>query len=241
MSADLAAASRFQTGNMPVVLVAGHGGDARPETIPDNQQGGPDGRWPDRFTDVLADEVAAGLQLLGKTPYMAVAGISRTKVDLNDPPSEAYVNRPGGEGQAVYDNFHNTLWELGKAAVAQFGWVLIVDLHGFRPRPTLPGEPTDLVLGTLHGQSMPLVGQGAVTRAGLSSFLAGQGWKVKPAQGEPEIVFSGGYIIRRHGKPAAGRYAVQVEVSSPVRRDPDQRLKLVGDLVRYFDVITVFG
>jgi N-formylglutamate amidohydrolase len=284
-----ASASRFVAGNMPVVLVAGHGGDARPEAIPDNEQGGGpshvlstsqdypatsvsglsrdasfdcltspqpsalrdpaagssatpwplEGRSPDVFTDILADDIAAQLRRLGKSPYMAVARISRTKVDLNDPPGQAYVNVPGGAGQAIYDNFHKTLWEFGEAAIASYGWVLIVDLHGFRPRPTLPGEPSDLVLGTVHGQTMPLAGQGAVSRAGFSGFLAQQGWKVKPAQVEPEIVFSGGYIVSHHGKPAVNRYAVQVEIASAVRRNPVQRLKLAGDLARYFDVITI--
>jgi N-formylglutamate amidohydrolase len=232
----------LQAGNMPVVLVASHGGDARPDAIPDNGQGTRlDGRGSDLLTDVLAGDIAAQLRPLGKTPYMAVAGISRTKVDLNDPPSQAYVGARRGAGQKIYDNFHNALWQFGEAAVAAFGWVLIVDLHGFRPRRTLPGEPSDLVLGTVQGQTMPLAGQGAVTRAAFASYLTQKGWQVKPGGSEPEIVFSGGYIISHHGNPSARRYAVQVEIASAVRKNELQRLRLATDLAHYFDVITRRG
>jgi N-formylglutamate amidohydrolase len=229
-----AAGTRLQAGNIPVVLVASHGGDARPDDIPDNGQGG---GYPDLLTDVLVGDIAAKLCRLDKAPYVVVAGISRTKVDLNDPPRQAYV----GVGQNIYDSFHNALWRFGEAAIAEFGWVFIVDLHGFRPRHTLLGEPCDVVLGTVNGQTLPLAGQGAITRAGLAGYLVGQGWRVKPGGVEPEIVFSGGYIVSYHGKPTARRYAVQVEISSAVRKDDGQRLRFAADLAYYFDVITKKG
>jgi N-formylglutamate amidohydrolase len=229
-----AAATRHQTGNMPVLLVASHGGDARPDDIPDNGQAA--GR-PDLLTDVLASEIDAQLRRLGKTPYLAVAGISRSKVDLNDPPGEAYV----GAGKQMYDAFHNGIRGFLDTATAAFGWVLIVDLHGFSPRRTLPGEPSDLVLGTRQGKTMPLTGLGALNRAGLASYLTQQGWRVKPGGVEPEIVFSGGYIVRHHGNPAAGRYAVQLEIASAVRKNDGQRLRLAADLAHYFDVISKTG
>lgn len=225
---------RLQAGNMPVILVAAHGGIDRPEAIPDNGQ---EAGRPDLLTDVLAENIASRLARRGKTPYLAVAGIARSKVDLNDPPEQAYV----GVGRAIYDHFHNTLWGFGEASVLAFGWVLIVDLHGFRPRRSLPGEPGDLVLGTLQGQTMPLAGQGALTRAGLADYLVQQGWRVKPGGVEPEIVFSGGHIVNRHGHPAAHRYAVQVEIASGVRKDEGQRLRLAADLADYLDAMTQVG
>ena len=101
----------------------------------------------------------------------------------------AHVHRP----------YHAALDEaLGQLSRAS-GEVLLIDCHSMPPRPR--GE-ANVVIGDRHGTSAaPWVSEAAERIAARLGFAV--------ARNTP---FAGGHIVTRHGSPARGIHAIQVEV-----------------------------
>lgn len=86
--------------------------------------------------------------------------------------------------------------------------VLLLDCHSMPPRR---GQ-AELIVGDRHGRSAaPWLTQGAVRIA------RDLGWSVAA-----NCPYAGGHIVDRHGRPSAGRNALQLEI--------DRRCYLAGDL-----------
>lgn len=103
--------------------------------------------------------------------------------------------------------YHATLSALLAAARARFGVAILIDLHSM---PTLGEHGAQIVLGDRFGRaagnSWMSVAEAAVRAHGLH-----------PALNAP---YAGGHILERHGAPASGIHAIQVEIDRLLYLDP---------------------
>ena len=139
---------------------------------------------------------AAAIKLrsgLGLVPRRAAPGVNLWRRRLADDE----VRQRIAEDHRPY---HDALAEALSAARARFGAALLIDLHSM---PPLPGEhAAQIVLGDRFGRSAGarLVHriEGEVAAAGLTAAL--------------NAPYPGGHILSRHGQPASGIHAIQVEI-----------------------------
>ncbi len=113
----------------------------------------------------------------------------------------------------VHQPYHQTLAEHLAAVRDAWGAALLIDLHSMPPLPARDADtpPPVMVLGDRFGASC----HHALVSRGLS-FFASEG--IAAAQNRP---YSGGYVLDRHGAPAAGIHAVQIEVCRSLYLDAD--------------------
>jgi N-formylglutamate amidohydrolase len=107
--------------------------------------------------------------------------------------------------------YHAALSTLLDAQVASHGACLLVDCHSMPGSgPGISGRETpDFVLGDAWGTSCA-----AAITATAEGSLRAQGFRT--CRNTP---YAGGYITRHYGNPAAGRHALQVEISRPLYMD----------------------
>ena len=103
--------------------------------------------------------------------------------------------------RAIHAPFHLALGSLLDEAHARTGAAVLVDCHSM-PVGAAAGAP-DIVLGDRHGRACAP----AVVVAAEDALRA-HGLRV--VRNAP---FAGGYITERHGAPARGRHALQVEIA----------------------------
>jgi len=184
-------------------------------------------------TDWHLDEVYAFVREMGAS--LLLPRHSRYVVDLNRPPENAPMY-PGVNntelcptrfftGDALYRDGHGPddaevaarcerYWrpyhhalegELARIQAAH-GHVVLFDAHSIKSElPWLfEGRLTDLNLGTVDGASCA-----PTLRAALGTVLAAQSTYSHVIDGR----FKGGHITRHYGRPAAGRQAVQLEMT----------------------------
>ncbi|MFN3370269.1 MAG: N-formylglutamate amidohydrolase [Sphingomonadaceae bacterium] len=198
---------------------------------------------------LLALAARAGLPLIEATHARAVIDLNRAE-DEHDPamiagplgpfrrtervqrgyglfpriagPSLAIHDRPipAAEARArievLHRPWHAAIAEGLAAARRRHGFALLLDVHSM-PRLDLP-RPAELVLGDRHGTSAApgLVHwlANAFTRAGL-----------RVALNEP---YAGGHTLERHGRPALGVHAIQLEFDRTLYMDPATLVPHVG-------------
>lgn len=123
--------------------------------------------------------------------------------DADDVPDDAEI---AARLEAIWHPYHARLAEALADLRARFGTVALWDAHSIRsvvPR-FFDGRLPDLNLGTADGTSCDPAFAEAVmdvarNAAGHSAILNGR--------------FKGGYITRRHGDPARGVHAIQLEMT----------------------------
>lgn len=103
--------------------------------------------------------------------------------------------------------YHAALAALLSAARARFGIAVLVDLHSM---PSLPGaDAARMVIGDRFGRSA--AGR-FVDRAQM--VLAAGGYRAAV-----NVPYAGGHILDRHGAPAHGIHAIQVEIDRGIYLD----------------------
>ncbi|NRF70263.1 N-formylglutamate amidohydrolase [Aquincola sp. S2] len=124
------------------------------------------------------------------------------------------VDEVRGRLQRCYEPYHARLAALVDAAFARWGFSVHVDCHSMksvgnamnedcgRPRP-------DLVVSDLDGR-----GADARLVAWVVENLRGLGYSV--GINDP---YRGGELVRRHGRPAAGRHSLQIEIKRSLYMD----------------------
>lgn len=128
--------------------------------------------------------------------------------------------------------YHAALAEALAAARARFGIALLIDLHSMPPvKGSAWRVPPRIVLGDRFGRT-------AAPRftARLAALAQAAGLPV--AENSP---YSGGHILERHGDPARGIHAIQVEVDrslylAPGLREPSP--KAVVGVARLVEAMT---
>jgi N-formylglutamate amidohydrolase len=113
--------------------------------------------------------------------------------------------------ERIHRPYHMAIEAELKAARARFGIALLLDCHSMPPRGS--GGEAPVVLGDRHGASMTEALVAAAERA-----VSDSGFKV--ARNAP---YAGGHITERHGRPAAGIHALQLELDRSLYLAPDLR------------------
>lgn len=113
--------------------------------------------------------------------------------------------------ERIHRPYHSALAAELAASRARFGIAVLLDCHSMPPRGL--GAEAPVVLGDRHGGSMaePLV-------AAAESAVREAGFKV--ARNAP---YAGGHITERHGDPARGIHALQLELDRSLYLAPDLR------------------
>lgn len=111
----------------------------------------------------------------------------------------------------VHAPYHSALGAMMDAAVRAFGVALLVDIHSMPPLAPAPGASAavEMVVGDRFGASAD-----ARFSSLAQASLAGRGHEV--ALNHP---YSGFHLLERHGRPALGRHALQIEVSRALYLD----------------------
>jgi N-formylglutamate amidohydrolase len=111
----------------------------------------------------------------------------------------------------IHRPYHAALEAELQAVKARFGIAILLDCHSMPPRGGDGEAP--VVLGDRFGGSMAQVLVGAAERAALVA-----GFRV--ARNAP---YAGGHITERHGRPALGVHALQLELDRSLYLAPDLR------------------
>jgi N-formylglutamate amidohydrolase len=109
--------------------------------------------------------------------------------------------------ERVHQPWHQALNALILEARRAFGSAILIDLHSM-PTPAGADAP-QIVVGDLFGRSA----SGRLTQCALS-VVESQGFRA--ALNAP---YAGGYILERHGRPALGIHALQIEVDRALYLD----------------------
>jgi N-formylglutamate deformylase len=109
---------------------------------------------------------------------------------------------------SLYHPYHAELGRLVESTRAHFGAAVLIDCHSM---PSVAAAP-DIVLGDRYGLSAaPLVAR-IVERA-----FEKQGFRV--ARNAP---YAGGFTTQRHGRPARGVHALQIEINRALYLDEER-------------------
>ena len=221
----------IETGTLPIVLSAPHGGTEPIPGCPERKNGV---RVRDEATGEVAVLVAAELEKeLRAKPSVVRALFHRRFLDVNrseDEGAEDPAARP------VYAAYHAALRGFVDTARARTkGRALLVDLHGQNKLPDT------LVRGTrdrrtvaallLRGGDEALVGSKSIFGA-----LQDAGYATDPPRGAPfaqkeNRSFDGGFIVSTYGSHQKdGIDALQIEIGRDLRHEKAARQKLAHDL-----------
>ncbi len=108
--------------------------------------------------------------------------------------------------ETIHRPFHAAVAEALDAARARFGVAVLLDCHSMPPRAAATadraGPPPAIVFGDRHGTSIaPALLDSAIGAADAMGYS----W----ACNSP---YAGGYVVARHGAPAEGIHALQIEI-----------------------------
>jgi N-formylglutamate amidohydrolase len=113
--------------------------------------------------------------------------------------------------ERIHRPYHAAIEAELAAAKTRFGIAILLDCHSMPPRG--PGRDAPVVLGDRHGGSMSEALVAAAERAARRA-----GFEV--ARNAP---YAGGHITERHGRPARGIHALQLELDRSLYLAPDLR------------------
>ena len=221
--ADPKALVEVQTGTLPVIIVAPHGGSEKVPGVPERMGVGVKqfATVRDTGTDKLAKAFAADLERqLGKKPWLIVARFDRKYVDANRSADQAYEVK---EAKAYYDAYHVPLVAALKAVKEKHSNGILLDIHG-------QGKyPDALLRGTQNGKSVVLLRQrhGFAAVNGKNSILGRferTGNKVLPRadageKAKEETGYTGGFVVGNYGSHTGyGIDAIQLELGGDYRK-----------------------
>jgi N-formylglutamate amidohydrolase len=225
----------------PVVIAVPHAGREYPADIVTRARTGLAGLalLEDRHADALtADAVAAGQCVMIARRGRAILDLNRHPAEIdaasvagiphNSPmrtsaklrgglglvphryhgAGELWVRLPGFDEvrdriATIHTPYHDALAQLLAATAAMQGSALLIDLHSMPPIRAGNGQAgVDIVIGDRFGQSA----DSDLTRRAMEIALD-HGFRV--AINTP---YSGGYVLERHGRPAAAVHALQIEI-----------------------------
>ncbi len=225
----------YIAGDLPLVLSAPHGGDLRPDELPDREQAvSVADTWSIEYTLAVADVI---FQLTGHHPHVVINHLQRVKLDANR--DLAYGAQDSPEAQQAWHEFHDFLDLAETSAVEQCGRGLYLDLHtngqaggwiqlGYGipasdlvlsneelDRPAHVAESSLRSLSNVSGEGLSALLRGADSLGGL---LAARGYRAVPSNVVPWphgiTYYDGGYNVFRHGsRNGGGVDGIQLETS----------------------------
>lgn len=229
----------LQTGDIPIILSAPHGGTRRIEGVTVRK-----GDAVKQFVTVtdtnshrLTAALAKSLEKKWGKPYVVIAQFSRQYLDANRPASDAYES---DKAKPLYDAYHAALKEATTKTRERWGRGLLLDIHG------QAAKKDTIFRGTANGKTCSLLierlGEGALMKeSGLLGLLHAKGYEVFPAPESKEkedARYNGGHIVRTYGAAGAtGIDAVQLEMGGEFRK-PASIEKTADDIA---EAITTFA
>lgn len=221
-------------GALPVILTCPHGGDQQPPGVLSERTGAglpPECKFrkiTDRFTRTITKGVAQVLfDVFGQAPYVVFANFDRAYVDANRSLECAFEDP---DAQQFYDEYHNTIRTFVDEIRGDNGGLgLLFDIHG---TDGVDGDPADLYLGTLDGDSIKSLlsrDPSAMSRKrSLSGLLRREGYVVSART--PETL-RGDFTLEAYGSSNTdGLDAIQIEIESTLRTDERRRDVFIEDL-----------
>lgn len=132
---------------------------------------------------------------------------------------------------AIHRPYHAALGGALERLRDRWGAALLIDLHSMPPlKPKFPGDrPAEFVVGDRFGASC----SPSLAAQGLAYFAR---YERRAAHNRP---YAGGFILDRHGVPARGIHAIQLEICRATYLDaqlsePSARLPAMGRLLAGF-------
>ena len=218
-------------GNLPVVILAPHGGSLGIPGVAARQTGS---RLTDSHTAELAEATAERVAaLLGARPYTVIARFKRRYLDVN---RSRAAGAESPRAAAVHDLYHGAVAAFVHEVRERFpGGALLLDIHGQKQ------EPATIFRGTRNGLTVSrmLRRHGSEALAGprsVSGVLQSRGYRVSPPVFTPGAEdehpgFAGGYTVQTYGSHHdRGIDAIQLEVGRGYRLDATRRNDLAADL-----------
>lgn len=222
---------RIEKGDLPVLIVAGHGGNKPlPGAAPRRREQSNDPKfmpYADLKTLELAAELAAVLihEYGGKhRPSLIISTVHRRCCDLN---RKLELSSQDPLARAYHQAYHQAIrQELARIKEAH-GWALLLDIHG------QTHFDTALMLGTAEHTVISDWSKKAIWGpGGLIVTLEQLGYSIEPRLQEGKQVYAGGFTIREHGKDL-GVEAWQLEHNSELRLSDNKRLRYVHALAKF--------
>jgi len=113
---------------------------------------------------------------------------------------------------ALHRPYHLALTTLLGEAHRRFGVAILLDCHSMPARAEGAGT-AQIVLGDRHGKTVaPDLIDAAADAVEAAGFTVSR-----------NVPYAGGYITARHGRPASGVHAVQIEIDRSLYLAPDMR------------------
>ena len=137
-------------------------------------------------------------------------------------PDAAEVHRRIEEVHRLY---HCAIEEAMTQAIREHGAAVLIDWHSMPP---------------LAGPAGPRIVFGTLGRRSCSAAMLGRAIAVARAAGLDHAVdqpYAGGYTLDRHGRPALGRHAIQVEVDRSLYLAADLRTPVPSGVARIADFL----
>jgi hypothetical protein len=221
-----------QSGDLPIILTAPHGGQKRIDGVPRRKKtGGAVTVWDTGSLEValeLAKQIEAAF---GKKPYVVAAKFSRKYLDAGRDSSRAYQSPAA---KPVYDAYHKHVLTFVKEVQEKYpegGILLDIHAQGTDPntiyRGTKNGQTTSALLSA-HKQ-LALTGKNSILGVMKNKYKYKIDPDNKPLFDPPENTsYSGGYTVVAYGshnqdgvgnEKGTGIDAIQLELGS------NQRLK----------------
>jgi hypothetical protein len=245
----------YQTGGLPLIIGAPHGGYLKPESLANRTYGVLD---QDSNTQELAGMIQATFQQkLGAAPHLIICRLHRSKMDANREIVEA---TQGGRGaEQAWRDWQGFIIKAKAVVQKQFGTGLYIDLHGQRHKEArvelgymIGADKLRLDDAALERSSL-LIRQSSIREldqrspasfvellrgsSSLGGLLQARGFAsvpspAFPAPKEDEQYFRGGFNTDTHGSRQGGPIsAVQIECPwLGVRDTPANRAKFVDAL-----------
>ena len=227
ISAQPSATFTLEKGELPILLVAPHGGNGNLSDAPirrardsgDPHFSGKKDMITAELTRSYSDQI---FQVTGKRPSALISEVHRKYCDLN---RQEDWSSPAPAGQAFHREYHTALKLELDRLLSEHGWVLLMDIHG------QSSEPHDLMIGIREGQ---VIGdwsrQTLWDEGGVIEALRGEGFTVVPDRPEQEIRFGGGFIVKTYGADKRVE-AWQLEHGGNLRFDPERSRRFVELMV----------
>jgi hypothetical protein len=243
----------YVVGNLPIIFSVPHGGSVVPAEIADRSGDGVV-NTSDSYTIELAVDILQELSYLDhvdgyrRSPHVVVCNLRRSKVDMNRDGLPATCGNP--RATIAWEDYHTLLDDACRAAVRQFGFALLIDLHGLNAK--YPVTQLGYLLSLDHLEKGELIASkssfAAVAKrkltfaqcvdlifgeSSLGSLMCKHGIECGPSSSFPnpasapdQRYFSGHYDIRKHCSLTPGCEgvdAVQIETVNHIRRTPQKR------------------
>ena len=237
----------FSEGNFPLIIVAPHGGDLKPQWIEDRDCANAV-ITQDQYTLGIALQLEEKLKTLGIKPFMVLTKIHRIKVDLNR--SLATSHCDDDTSNDLWALFHRQIEDYLSLVTNKFGRGLLIDLHGhghavqrielgyllsgqqLRDFSMMANSTQNfqtsidgLLANHPYDQSLDALIFGTES---LGTLLSNKGFPALPSQHDPaplegQPFFSGGSNTKIYGSSKGGKIdAIQIELNRLGVRETSQ-------------------